>query len=142
MIDFDELRKNVAIKHNVLLDHDDPMLVTVTLNDLVLRHYAKILSGAMKDHVEQSKEIAEGILSETADYISDQVLQAVEKALNEARNDVAEVRRANLEASTEVQNIKAASSTAMAASVIAALCASFALAAVVVVIIKIQPFAL
>ena len=50
MIDFDELRKTVAIKHNVLLGPDDPILVTVTLHDLVLGRYVEVLTAQNEGH--------------------------------------------------------------------------------------------
>ncbi len=151
MIDFDELRKTVAIKHNVLLGPDDPILVTVTLHDLVLGRYVEVLTAqneahqkalaaVLQEHVEQSKATAGRVITDAADYVSGQVRQAVTAALSEAgaqlRQDVAEARTASREASAGVQTAKAARATAIAASAIAALCALVALAAVVVVLLK------
>ena len=43
MIDFDEIKKTVAIEHNILLDRDDPALIAVTLNELIIQKYIDIL---------------------------------------------------------------------------------------------------
>lgn len=50
MIDFDEIRKTVAIRHGVLLESNDPVLVTVTLNELVLSRYVEILTEQNEAH--------------------------------------------------------------------------------------------
>ena len=43
MIDFEEIRKAVAIEHNNLLGKDDPILMSVTVHELVLQRYVDIL---------------------------------------------------------------------------------------------------
>lgn len=49
MIDFEEIRKQIAIKHNVLLDKDDPILVTITINEIVLSRYLDLVTERYSD---------------------------------------------------------------------------------------------
>ncbi|MBE7526091.1 conjugal transfer protein TraM [candidate division WWE3 bacterium] len=95
MIDFEEIRKQIAIKHNVLLDKDDPILITITINEIVLSRYLDLVterySDASRDltiallhQQEESKRIAEKIITEASDYVSNQVRQSVEESILEA----------------------------------------------------------
>lgn len=90
-IDFDELRSTVAMKHGVLLDQNDPILVTVTLNEAILNHFVTLveerqhemsreLTAALHTHTAQSKELAGTIITESANYVKSEVLKAVETA--------------------------------------------------------------
>lgn len=151
MIDFDELRKTVAIKHNVLLGADDPILVTVSLHDLVLRRYVEVLTAqneghqkalaaALAENVEQSKGTAGKVITDAADYVAVQVRLAVTGALAEAsaqlRQEVADACAAGRAAKAGEQMARAARTTAILAAVIAGLCAVVAVAAVVVALLK------
>lgn len=151
IINFDELRKEVAIKHNVLLGGDDPVLVTVTLNDLVLRRYVdvlaaqneahqKALAAALQEQIEQSKGTASRVITDAADYVSAQVRQAVTAALADAgaqlRNEVADTRAATRQALAGVETASVARNTAIVAAAVAAAGALVALTAVVVVVLK------
>lgn len=151
MIDFDELRKTVAIKHGVLLGADDPILVTVTLNDLVLGRYVEVLTAqneahqkalaaALQEQVGQSKATAGRIITDAADYVSTQVRQAVTTALAEAvdqmRQECAGAIAASRQSVALAQSTRAAKTTAIGASVLAGICAVAALAAMLVVLVK------
>ena len=98
-LDFDEIRKEVAIQHSVLLGKDDPILVTVTINELVLAHYAKqmtalqdeasrALTVSLQQQVEQSKETAGKVITEAANYVSDKMRQTLDAALADAGNEI------------------------------------------------------
>jgi len=151
MIDFDELRKTIAIKHNVLLGPDDPILVTVTLNDLVIARYVEVLTAqnegqqralaaALAEHVEQSKAAGSRVITDAANYVSDQVRQAVQTALADAgatiRQEVADARAAGRDATQGAQAASTARSTAIIAAVASGLAAIVAIAALVVVLLK------
>lgn len=95
MIDFDEIRKEVAIRHNVLLDKDDPVLVTVTLNELILKQYINLLNKqyaaanrditiSLQQHIDQSKNTAGKIITEASNYVSEQVNKSIEATLKQA----------------------------------------------------------
>lgn len=95
MIDFDEIRKEVAIRHNVLLGKDDPVLVTVTLNELILKQYINLLNKqyaaanrditiSLQQHIDQSKNTAGKIITEASNYVSEQVNKSIEATLKQA----------------------------------------------------------
>lgn len=151
MIDFDELRKAVAVKHGVLLGADDPILVTVTLNDLVLGRYVelltaqneahqKALAAALHEQVSQSKATAGRIITDAADYVSTQVRQAVTTALAEAlsemRQECAGAVAVSQEGAAVMQNARAARTSAVRAAVVAGIFAVAAVAAMMVVVVK------
>jgi hypothetical protein len=99
MIDFDEIRKEVAIKHGVLLDKDDPVLATVTINETLLQRYVEILNAQNEAHqkaltlalgqgIEESKKVAGRIVTEGANYVSDQCKTAIEASLKEVEERI------------------------------------------------------
>ncbi|WP_395228059.1 conjugal transfer protein TraM, partial [Escherichia coli] len=148
MLDFDDIRKEVAIRHNVLLGKDDPILVTVTVNELVLGRYLDLISDqydeanrtltlTLQQQVEQSKETAGKIITDAANYVSDQTRQAVAEAVKDAgkelRQQVAEVKTASREAVASGRDAQVAKNSAMVAAVLAGVAALIAVAALVVV---------
>ncbi|EBS0352138.1 conjugal transfer protein TraM [Salmonella enterica subsp. enterica serovar Infantis] len=151
MLDFDDIRKEVAIRHNVLLGKDDPILVTVTVNELVLGRYLDLISDqydeanrtltlTLQQQVEQSKETAGKIITDAANYVSDQTRQAVAEAVKEAgkelRQQVAEVKTASREAVASGRDAQVAKNSATVAAVLAGVAALIAVAALVVVLVK------
>ena len=77
----------VAKRHDLLLSRDDPVLVTVTLNELILAEaLAQLrasLDAASQDiaasaakHIEASKVIAEQLITAAADYVANEVRAA------------------------------------------------------------------
>jgi hypothetical protein len=85
-----ELIGEVAKRHNVLLGPHDPILVTLTLNELIVAGYVDRinvaladtldqLSGAQAQHIEAAREIASGIITRAADYGADQIRIAVDE---------------------------------------------------------------
>lgn len=103
MSDFDEIRKEVAIKHGFVLDKDDPVLVTVTLNELMLlRHveallakneaqeekFRKKLVDALDLTVQKSQRIGENIVKGSAELIGNRADKAFTEALQEAADKI------------------------------------------------------
>jgi len=155
MIDFDEIRKQVAIKHNVLLDTNDPILVTVTINEMVLSRYLDLankrysdanreLTVALMQQQEQAKEVASRIITAATNYVSKQVQaavsEAVETALNEAgvqlRQQITDAQIAGREAISNSQSAQSAKNGAMLAAVLASVSAIVSLATLVIFLIK------
>lgn len=139
MIDFDEIRKTVAIRHGVLLDSNDPVLATVTLNELVLSRYVEILTeqneahrkaieAALHQGIADAKQTAGRVITEAADYVSEQARTAVSTALEEGKaqigKDVSESRK-------ELQTTK---KTAIIAAAISCVCTIATVAVVINVI--------
>ncbi|EJD3148805.1 conjugal transfer protein TraM [Salmonella enterica] len=151
MIDFDEIRKEVAIKHSVLLGEDDPILVTVTVSEMVLGRYLDLVSAQYEDanralavslqqQVEQSKETAGKIITDASNYVSEQVRKAVVDAINEAGGDlkrqINNAQTASRDAVTSGLDAQTAKNGAFLAAVVAGAAALIAVAAVVVVLVK------
>ena len=95
MMDVEKLRMDIAAKHNILLPKDDPIFVAVMINHVVLEEYLEIvnrqnvshqevMARALNEAVVRSKEIAGVIITQSAEYVSDQINNAVNAALEDA----------------------------------------------------------
>ena len=144
MLDFDEIRKEVAIRHNVLLGKDDPILVTVTVNELVLSRYLEVISKeydeanrtlivTLHQQVEQAKETAGKIITDAASYVSDQTRQVVAEAAKEAGGIL---HRQIVEVQTASCHTRLAKNSAVIAAVLSGVAALISIVALAVVIIK------
>jgi hypothetical protein len=151
ILDFDEIRKEVAIRHSVLLGKDDPILVTVTINELVLERYLDLVSEHYEDvsrtlavttqqQVEQSKETAAKIITDAANYVSEQIRQASAQAANEAgeeiRRHISSAKSASRDAASRGREAQTAKNSAFIAAVVAGAAALIAVVAVIVVLLK------
>ena len=151
MIDLDEIRKQVAIRHNVLLGENDPILVTVTLNEMVLKHYLemaasqhseseRLMTIALAQNIEQAKETAGKVITDAADYVSAQVRQAMNAALldasNQLRQQVADAQAASHEVAAAANTSQSAKTATIIAAATAGVCAVIAIAAAVVVLVN------
>jgi hypothetical protein len=83
-MDVQRLIGEVAKRHNVLVGHNDPILVTLTLNELILGDYleqVKILLVEAQDQVsagvmqqnETAKQTASELITGVATYIAEQM---------------------------------------------------------------------
>ena|SRR5688500_13602142 len=99
MVDFDEIRKEVAIKHGILLDEDDPLLMTVTINELILSQYVEMVASQNAEYVKkltdavdasiqkgiaESKVVAGRVITEGSNYVSNQVSTQAKTAIDSA----------------------------------------------------------
>lgn len=134
MNEFEDLRRAIAARHNIELGPDDPLLVAVSLNELMLDRYIgiltarneahqKALAGALQAQIVQSKETAGRVITEAADYVSDQVRKAAAEALADA-------------AAQLQQDVQAARTTAIVVAVVAGFCALVAVAMAVIVLTR------
>ena len=94
MVDFDEVRKEVAIKHGLLLDENDPMLMNVTINEVILNQYVEMVAAQNAEYVKSvevaiqrgiadSKLTAGRVITEGGDYVSKQVRATAVEVLKE-----------------------------------------------------------
>lgn len=98
-LNFDDIRRQVAIEHNVVLGKDDPILVSVTINEMVLKRYLEMASEgyeaaskgllvSLHHQLEQekaaAKETAGRLITEASDHVAVQVKQAVDTAISTA----------------------------------------------------------
>ncbi len=140
----DSIRAEVARRHNVLLGRDDPIFVTVTVNELVLAHYVDLVAtraeaatdrgvAASAAQVQASKETAGKLISEASGFVADQV----RRAARSAADDFSEAIKQRLgSADREARDAHAARSGAMWAAVTAGAFAVIAIACTVIVLIK------
>jgi hypothetical protein len=107
MIDVDEIRKTVAIRHGILIGEDDPITVTVTMNELILKQcidritaqneadneaHQKAIINALQLSSVEAKQTAGKVITEAADYVSEQVNRAVSSAMEEGAVQFMELR--------------------------------------------------
>lgn len=82
-LDFHKIRAEVARRHHLTLDQDDPILVTLTLNELVLDHYEERFKALLNEaqsqlaisstHQEEAaKDAASRIVTGAAGYIREE----------------------------------------------------------------------
>lgn len=132
MIDFDEIKKTVAIEHNILLDRDDPALIAVTLNELIIQKYIDILEekndayrksidAALQKGIADAKVTAGKVITEGGNYVSEQVNVAVTSALDEG---MTQIKRELLEIREEVIRARMRAVSASALSVACAVVTS------------------
>jgi|SRR6185437_15330814 len=132
MIDYQEIRKEVAIEHNFLIDKDDPALVGVTMSAKVFQHYVdilvaqntellKALEAAQQKGIADAKLTAGRVITEGGNYVSEQVNTAVTAALDEG---MAQIKRELLEIMEEVIRARARAVSASALSVACAIVTS------------------
>lgn len=90
-LDLDELRAAVAARHDTLLGKNDPIMVAVTLHDLVLGEYLRrteetasrldALSAArMTQEIAGVKTAAEGLIGGASKYAADEIRKAAHTA--------------------------------------------------------------
>jgi ABC-type phosphate/phosphonate transport system ATPase subunit len=94
-LDIEALRAAVVKKHNVMLGKDDPILITVHLNELLL---AEVLANmksiatesrnesiaAVAHQVDVAKTAAAKLITQTAGYVAGEVERQVKAALDES----------------------------------------------------------
>jgi hypothetical protein len=97
-LDFQKIKAEVAKRHHVVLDENDPILVTLTLHELIINGYLERMQALLVDaqnqisatsaqQEETSKAIASRIVTGAADYIADEIQKncdALQGRLNEA----------------------------------------------------------
>lgn len=87
-IPLERLIGEVAKRHDLLLSRDDPVLVTVTLNELILAEALAQLQARLEaaqqeiaassaKQIEASKVIAEQLITASADYVAGEVRAAI-----------------------------------------------------------------
>ncbi|GLR55198.1 conjugal transfer protein TraM [Shinella yambaruensis] len=150
-LDFDEIRKEVSLRHGVLLGRDDPILVTVTINEMVLSRYLELaakqydeanrsLTITLQQQVEQSKQTAGKVITDAGDYIAQQVKHSTTIALQEAlttiRQHTTEAQSVARQALTAGDDAHTAKSGAVIAACIAGVAALLSIAALAMVVLS------
>lgn len=132
MTDIEEIRKEVAVKHNVLLGETDPVLQLVTVFDKVFEQHVatlnaqhdknlKALLDAIKQGNVEAKATAERMISQMGNQVSQQAKTAIKEAMDEGREEIRKDLR------LAWKKIEEARKAAYMAAGIAGFCALFAL---------------
>jgi CHASE3 domain sensor protein len=128
MIDYAKLRLEVASKHNILVDKDDPVLVTVTLNEHVFQRYVDILverntellvsiNAAQQQGMADAKVTAGRVITEGGKYFEEQMRTGL---IDATKDLIAQHRKALGAAWKEIENAR---KTVIAAAVVSCFCA-------------------
>jgi hypothetical protein len=94
-VDIESLRAAVVKKHNVMLSRDDPIFITVHLNDLLLADVLANMKSiatesrnesiaAVSHQVDVAKAAAAKLITQTAQYVTAEVRAQVKAALDES----------------------------------------------------------
>lgn len=120
MTNMDEIRKEIAIRHEVLIGKDDPILMIVTVFDkaieqLIGEHAAalnaqqdeilKKVLVALKQGETDARATGSRVITQVAEYGSNQIKEAIAEAsapvikeLRETRVDILKIRREAIQA--------------------------------------------
>ena len=113
MIDLDEIRKAIATEHGTWLGENDPVLMQVTINEIILNQYVEMLAtqnaeyakaietainAAIQKGIADSKLTAGRVITEGGDYVAKQVRAAVTEALQKTDSIATRNLRATEEA--------------------------------------------
>lgn len=123
-LNFDEMRKAVAMRHDVLIGEDDPLLIEATMLENLLEQCVKTLNAALQRGEAEAKKTAARIITDATGYVSDQVHTAVTAAMDEGRD---EIRKDLRLAWNKMEESRKAAATWAAAS---GLCAAIAVVAI------------
>jgi hypothetical protein len=99
MIDLDEIRKDIAARHNILLDKDDSSLVLISMADRLIEqhvatlnshneHYLRTLLDSLKKGNEEARAMGARVISQTTTHASTEVKAAVKEAMDEGREEL------------------------------------------------------
>ena len=130
-LDLERLIGKVAEQHDVLLRLDDPILVAVTLNDMLLaRALARIgsevtaaqdqIAAGTAQNVAASKTIAERLINSAADYVAGQVRAATADGAEQLRAAIASDFRHARETAKTAQDASRSACWAAAIAIAAA----------------------
>lgn len=140
----DALRAEIAKRHNVLLNRDDPIFVTVALHEMVLAHYADAVAvrvdaatdrgiAASAVQVQAAKDTAAKLINDASGYVADQVRRAAKGGAEE----FADVIKRKLDgAERDGREAYQARTGAMWAAIAAGACAVISIACAMIVVIK------
>ncbi len=87
-MDAKQIIAEVGKRHGILLDANDPVLVTVTLNQVVLEEYLRSANAASERQLANAKQVAGELVTRTAGYVADQVRAAAVEASSEIEQRV------------------------------------------------------
>lgn len=136
----EEVVKEVAVQHNTILQENDPLLMTVTINELILNQYVEMVATQNAEYVKtltdaveasvqkglaESKATAGKLITDASNYVSDQVSSQAKQAI---ALSISEGGKKLLQAQNELlQKAEAANRSAVIAGSVSVVCAVFSL---------------
>jgi hypothetical protein len=83
-----ELIDDIAKEHHIILEKDDPIFISVTLNEKVMQVYVSLVENALMQHydnlsilssksLEATKESAAQLITQTAIYVSENLKKSI-----------------------------------------------------------------
>lgn len=135
MIDQNEIRKELAIRHGTFIGENDPILMITTVHELLLEQSvndlnsqqeatAKALLNSIQKSHEETKRLAKKVVDEGTEYACDQISTAIKATVDESRDEFKqEMRKVWV-------MIQAAKRTAVIGAAVSATCALFMVGAV------------
>lgn len=96
LIDFDEIRKEVALRHGIVLGVDDPILVTVTINELVLARIIEVAD-------EQQRRSAEDLARQVRDQVAEATELSSRVIMNSAQQAAAHIQHVADDVRTQME---------------------------------------
>jgi len=87
MLDINEIARETALRSGTLLGKDDPILISVSINEKIISHYTslllkeqldqqKLLSSAIERNHEMAKQASSQTITKVGQYVHDQVISA------------------------------------------------------------------
>lgn len=99
MINIDEIRKEIAVKHDTLLGEDDPVLMLATMFDSLLAQSVNTLNeqqqanlraliNAVQQSLAETKATASKVVTQGTEYACDQISTAITVTMDEGREEL------------------------------------------------------
>jgi hypothetical protein len=147
--ELDRLISEVARRHHILIDRNDPILVTVTLNELVLeRMVARIEAGAQAaraeiaagaaQQIEAAKTIASRLITAAAGYADEQFRLAAKSAADDLKAELSKRGQSPADAGA-ITNSRTGSASCWTAAFISFAATATALIAILLPLAFLQP---
>lgn len=101
-----ELIDDIAKEHHIILDRDDPIFISVTLNEKIMQLYVELIEDSLKKHydnlnilnhssLETARENAKQLITQTTIYISDNINKSLydthQNLLKSLKNEVEKI---------------------------------------------------
>ncbi|WP_277594462.1 hypothetical protein [Pseudomonas chlororaphis] len=134
-LDVQRLIGEVAKRHNLLIGHNDPILATLTLNELILGEYLEHVnallveaqdqvSAGVAQQIEAAKQTASELITGVAQYITEQMQAAGEQATAQMLQVLKEETKLARQIAEQAEKSRRGAFTA---AMVAATCAALAL---------------
>lgn len=102
MLDKDEIKKEVAVRNNVLLGDDDSVMIVATMVEVILKqcvdelnreneNHLKALLNALQSGNKEAKITGGMVITDATSHVRDEVNKAVSCAMSKGRDEIKEL---------------------------------------------------